>query len=138
MQSQLAAYSAATRIGITGRPKCSVRSGCSMNASMVSSLRTRNHSAYSAGTTSSVNAVATNRPPMMVMAIGPQKMLPASGIMPRMAARAVRTTGRARRTVAPMIARAEGEDAKPAKKAKKAKKEKKEGAEEKKGEEKKE
>src|SRR5438874_2576095 len=76
-----------------------------MNASMVSSLRTRNHSAYSAGTTSSVNAVATNRPPMMVMAMGPQKMLPASGIMPRMAARAVRTTGRARRTVAPMIAR---------------------------------
>jgi hypothetical protein len=43
--------------------------------------------------------VATNRPPIIVMAIGPQKMLRASGIMPKMAARAVSTTGRARRTV---------------------------------------
>jgi putative transposase len=37
---------------------------------------------------------------MMVIAIGPPKMLRASGIMPRMAASAVSTTGRARRTVA--------------------------------------
>ncbi len=47
--------------------------------------------------------VATNNPPMMVMAIGPQNTLPASGIMPRMAASAVSTTGRARRTVASMM-----------------------------------
>ena len=42
---------------------------------------------------------------MMVIAIGPQKMLPASGIMPRIAASAVSATGRARRTVASMMAR---------------------------------
>jgi hypothetical protein len=42
---------------------------------------------------------------MMVIAIGPQKMLRASGIMPRMAASAVSTTGRARRTVASIMAR---------------------------------
>ena len=41
---------------------------------------------------------------MMVIAIGPQKMLRASGIMPRIAASAVSTTGRARRTVASRIA----------------------------------
>ena len=42
---------------------------------------------------------------MMVIAIGPQNRLRASGIMPRMAASAVSTTGRARRTVASMMAR---------------------------------
>ena len=42
---------------------------------------------------------------MMVIAIGPQNRLPASGIMPSMAASAVSTTGRARRTVASMMAR---------------------------------
>jgi hypothetical protein len=42
---------------------------------------------------------------MMVIAIGPQKALRASGIMPRIAAAAVSTTGRARRTVASMMAR---------------------------------
>ena len=42
---------------------------------------------------------------MMVIAIGPQKMLRASGIMPKMAASAVSNTGRARRTVASMMAR---------------------------------
>ena len=42
---------------------------------------------------------------MMVMAIGPQKMLLASGIMPRMAASAVSATGRARRKVASTMAR---------------------------------
>jgi len=41
----------------------------------------------------------------MVIAIGPQKMLRASGIMPRMAANAVSNTGRARRSVASMMAR---------------------------------
>jgi hypothetical protein len=45
----------------------------------------------------SVSTVATNRPPIIVIAIGPQKMLPASGIMPRMAAIAVSNTGRVRR-----------------------------------------
>jgi len=41
----------------------------------------------------------------MVIAIGPQKMLRASGIMPRIAANAMSNTGRARRTVASMMAR---------------------------------
>jgi thiaminase/transcriptional activator TenA len=97
-------YSAAIRMGIS-RSRCATCSGSAVIVSAVSSLRTLNHSEYSAGTTSSVSTVATNRPPMMVIAMGPQKMLRASGIMPRIAARAVRTTGRARRTVASMIAR---------------------------------
>src|SRR5262249_15790224 len=85
---------AAIRIGSRSPSNGSIRCGWDAGTSTVSSLRTRNHSAYSAGTTSSVSAVATNRPPMMVIAMGPQKMLPASGIIPRMAASAVRITGR--------------------------------------------
>src|SRR5271170_3165788 len=42
---------------------------------------------------------------MIVIAIGPQKMLPANGIIPRMAASAVSATGRARRMVASTTAR---------------------------------
>ena len=48
--------------------------------------------------------MATNSPPMMVKAIGPQKAEDESGIMARIAASAVSTTGRARRTVASTIA----------------------------------
>ena len=42
--------------------------------------------------------------PIMLTAIGPQNTLRASGIMASMAANAVRTTGRARRTVLSTIA----------------------------------
>jgi len=45
------------------------------------SRRTRNQVAYSAGTKTRVSAVATTRPPMIEMAIGPQKTLRVSGIM---------------------------------------------------------
>src|SRR5438876_9034362 len=68
------------------------------------SRRTRNQVAYSAGTKTRVSAVATTRPPMIDMAIGPQKTLRVSGIMASTAAAAVSTTGRERRTVASTIA----------------------------------
>ena len=48
--------------------------------------------------------VATNKPPMMVIAIGSDNAERDSGIMARIAASAVNTTGRARRTVASTIA----------------------------------
>src|SRR5207302_1302929 len=56
------------------------------------------------GRYSKVRKVATNNPPMMVIAIGPQKAERDSGIMARIAASAVSTTGRARRTVASTMA----------------------------------
>src|SRR5207244_8762344 len=64
----------------------------------------RNQAAYSAGTKTSVSAVATTRPPMIEIAIGPQKTLCVSGIMASTAAAAVSTTGRERRTVASTMA----------------------------------
>ena len=48
--------------------------------------------------------VATRRPPIIVIAIGPQNTLRDSGIIARMAASAVSTTGRERRMVDSMIA----------------------------------
>ena len=48
--------------------------------------------------------MATDRPPMMVKAIGPQKALRESGIIARIAASAVKATGRARRMVENTIA----------------------------------
>src|SRR4029453_16019643 len=68
------------------------------------SRRTRNHAAYNAGTKTSVSAVATTRPPMIEMAIGPQNTLRVSGIIASTAAAAVSTTGRERRTVASTMA----------------------------------
>src|SRR5207244_8699994 len=68
------------------------------------SRRTRNQAAYSAGTKTSVSAVATTKPPMIEIAIGPQKTLRVSGIIASTAAAAVSTTGRKRRTVASTMA----------------------------------
>src|SRR5437764_628371 len=59
-----------------------------------------------------VSTVATSSPPMMVTAIDPQNPERVSGIMARMAASEVSTTGRARRTVESMMAAREvGPDA---------------------------
>ena len=57
-----------------------------------------------AGRNSSVSAVATISPPMIATAIGPKNAERDSGIIARIAASAVSTIGRKRRTVASMIA----------------------------------
>src|SRR5271168_5130684 len=59
----------------------------------------RCQSALIDGSRKRVKNVATDRPPMMVKAIGPQKALCESGIIARIAASAVSATGRARRMV---------------------------------------
>src|SRR4029434_9248419 len=69
-----------------------------------SSSRLRYHNAYRLGRNGHVKNVATNKPPIIVHDIGPQKAERDKGIMARMAANAVRTTGRARLTVASTIA----------------------------------
>ena len=46
------------------------------------------------GKTSSVNTVATNNPPAIATAIGPQKILTISGNIPKIAAAAVNIIGR--------------------------------------------
>ena len=51
-----------------------------------------------AGKASSVNTVATTNPPMMAIAIGPQKPERDNGIIASTAAAAVSTIGRNRRT----------------------------------------
>ncbi len=53
-----------------------------------------NHAAYIAGKDNSVNPVATIKPPMMAIAIGPQKTLLESGIIASTAAAAVKMIGR--------------------------------------------
>src|SRR4249919_1603578 len=64
------------------------------------SRRSPNHAAYRAGTKKIVSTVATVRPPMIAIAIGPQNTLRVSGTMASTVAAAVRTTGRARCTAA--------------------------------------
>ena len=56
------------------------------------------------GSTSSVNTVATESPLAIATAIGPQKELVISGIMPRIAAAAVSMMGRKRSTAESMTA----------------------------------
>src|SRR5690606_27125486 len=68
------------------------------------SRRTLDLAAYSAGRNSSVSAVANSGPPMMATAIGPKNTLRDSGIIASMAASAVSTMGRKRRTVASTMA----------------------------------
>src|SRR3954469_3596904 len=97
-------YSAASASGIafwSSLPCCGA-AGCS--GVPASSRLLRNQRAQRPGRYSSVRKVATNNPPMMVIAIGPQNAERDSGIMARIAASAVSTTGRARRTVASTIA----------------------------------
>ena len=57
-----------------------------------------------AGKDSKVKAVATTKPPMIAIAIGPQNRLRVSGIMASIAAAAVRAIGRILCTVAIAIA----------------------------------
>lgn len=66
--------------------------------------RTLNHAAYSAGTKKIVSSVATLRPPMIAIAIGPQNTLRVSGIIANTVASAVSITGRARWMAASNIA----------------------------------
>ncbi len=54
--------------------------------------------AYNAGKLINVKKVATDRPPMIAIAIGPQKTLRVNGIIAKIAVAAVKMTGRARRT----------------------------------------
>src|SRR5439155_22059723 len=65
---------------------------------------TRNSSTYKAGRLPRVRNVATDSPPMMAIAIGPQNTLRVSGIVARIAVAAVGTTGRARLTADPNTA----------------------------------
>jgi hypothetical protein len=51
-----------------------------------------------AGKLINVRKVAIERPPIIAIAIGPQKTLRVKGIIARIAVAAVRITGRARRT----------------------------------------
>jgi len=57
-------------------------------------LSTLNHAAYMAGKDNKVNPVATINPPMIAIAMGPQKTLLDSGIMASTAAAAVKIIGR--------------------------------------------
>ena len=59
---------------------------------------TRNRMTYNAGRLINVKKVATERPPMIAIAIGPQKTLRVSGIIAKIAVAAVKITGRARLT----------------------------------------
>jgi hypothetical protein len=52
-----------------------------------------NQAAYIAGKANKVKAVATIKPPMMAIAIGPQKTLRDKGIMAKTAAAAVKMIG---------------------------------------------
>src|SRR5947209_7712965 len=95
-------YSAASASGNAGSSCCGAETVCWL--APLSSRLLRNQSAYGPGRYSKVRKVATNKPPMMVIAIGPQNAERDSGIIARIAASAVSTTGRARRTVASTIA----------------------------------
>ena len=73
-------------------PRRPARARCRRPASR----RTLNHAAYSAGTKKIVSTVATVRPPMIAIAIGPQNTLRVSGTIASTVASAVSTTGRVR------------------------------------------
>src|SRR3954470_13431726 len=86
--------------GLNASFACAFNSWMSLSAGMAADCGMRNQAAYRAGTKRTVSKVAIVSPPMMVTAIGPQKVLRVSGIMARIDAAAVKNIGRARRTVA--------------------------------------
>ena len=63
-----------------------------------------NQATYNVGRKTSVKIVATNRPPMIAKAIGPQNTVGAIGIMPRTVDTAVSMIGRKRELLASMAA----------------------------------
>lgn len=64
-----------------------------MNLFQVVCLSILNQAAYIAGKANKVKAVATIKPPMIAIAIGPQKTLRDKGIMAKTAAAAVKMMG---------------------------------------------
>jgi hypothetical protein len=63
-----------------------------------------NQATYNVGRKISVRIVATNKPPMIAKAIGPQNTVGAIGIMPRTVDTAVSIIGRKRELLASMAA----------------------------------